>query len=82
MIVKVARKLIHKDVLDLFYERGVPVHTHQMMVLSLLRKMYVDLIQVVCQAFIFEPGSPWNNGCSESFNSKMRDELIDGVRSN
>ena len=35
LIVKVARKLIHKDVLDLFYERGVPVHTHQIMALSL-----------------------------------------------
>ena len=28
-------------------------------------------------AFI-EPGSPWENGCCESFNSKLRDELLDG----
>ena len=25
-----------------------------------------------------EPGSPWENGCCESFNSKLRDELLNG----
>ena len=25
-----------------------------------------------------EPGSPWKNGCGESFNRKLRDELLDG----
>ena len=25
-----------------------------------------------------EPGSPWENGYVESFNSKLRDELLDG----
>ena len=25
-----------------------------------------------------EPGSPWENGFCESFNSKLRDELLDG----
>lgn len=29
------------------------------------------------KAFI-EPGSPWENGYVESFNSKLRDELLDG----
>ncbi len=28
-------------------------------------------------AFI-EPGSPWENGYCESFNSKLRDELLNG----
>ena len=23
-----------------------------------------------------EPGSPWENGCNESFNSKLRDEIL------
>jgi putative transposase len=26
----------------------------------------------------FEPGSPWENGYIESFNGKMRDELLAG----
>ena len=28
-------------------------------------------------AFI-APGSPWENGCCESFNSRFRDELLNG----
>ena len=28
-------------------------------------------------AFI-EPGSPWENGCVESFNARFRDELLNG----
>lgn len=28
-------------------------------------------------AFI-EPGSPWGNGYNESFNGKLRDELLNG----
>jgi transposase InsO family protein len=28
-----------------------------------------------------EPGSPWENGYCESFNSKLRDELLDGESS-
>ena len=27
-------------------------------------------------AFV-EPGSPWENGCCESFNGRLRDELLD-----
>ncbi len=25
-------------------------------------------------------GSPWENGCGESFNGKLRDELLNGER--
>ena len=25
-----------------------------------------------------EPGSPWENGCCENFNGKMRDEFLNG----
>ena len=32
---------------------------------------------VGAKAFI-EPGSPWENGYCESFNSKLRDELLNG----
>ena len=27
---------------------------------------------------IFDPGSPWENGYNESFNGKLRDELLNG----
>ena len=28
--------------------------------------------------FYIEPGSPWENGYNESFNGKLRDELLNG----
>jgi hypothetical protein len=28
------------------------------------------------QTLFIEPGSPWENGYNESFNSKLRDELL------
>ena len=30
------------------------------------------------QSLFFEPGSPWENGNIESFNGKLRDELLNG----
>lgn len=30
------------------------------------------------QTIYIEPGSPWENGCCERFNSKMRDEFLNG----
>ena len=30
------------------------------------------------EALFIEPGSPWENGYNESFNGKLRDELLDG----
>jgi transposase InsO family protein len=36
------------------------------------------LNRVGVQTLFIEPGSPWENGCVESFNSKLRDELFNG----
>ena len=30
------------------------------------------------RAAFIEPGSPWQNGYIESFNARLRDELLDG----
>ena len=30
------------------------------------------------QTFFIKPGSPWENGHNESFNGKLRDELLNG----
>jgi hypothetical protein len=38
---------------------------------SFLKDMGVDTLFI-------EPGSPWENGYVESFNGRMRDELLDG----
>jgi IS30 family transposase len=31
------------------------------------------------QTLFIEPGSPWENGYNESFNGKLRDELLNGA---
>lgn len=35
------------------------------------------LMAAGAQTFYIAPGSPWNNGVGESFNSKLRDECLD-----
>ncbi|NIN74028.1 MAG: transposase, partial [Xanthomonadales bacterium] len=34
------------------------------------------LARVGVQTLFIEPGSPWENGYNESFNGKLRDELL------
>ena len=34
--------------------------------------------QLNVKTLYIEPGSPWENGYIESFNGKLRDELLDG----
>ena len=36
------------------------------------------LTQVGTKTLFIEPGSPWENGHGESFNGKLRDELLNG----
>ena len=82
LIVKVARRFTHKDVLDvlldLFLERGVPVHIRSdngsVFIAKKVRKF---LSRLSVRPLFIEPGSPWENGYIESFNGKMRDELLD-----
>jgi transposase InsO family protein len=79
----VARRLTHKDVLDvlldLFLERGVPVHTRSDKGSEFIaKKVRKFLARLSVRPLLIEPGSPWENGYTESFNGKMRDELLDG----
>ena len=36
------------------------------------------LAQIGSKTLFIEPGSPWENGYCESFNGKLRDELLNG----
>ena len=36
------------------------------------------IVAVGAMTAFIEPGSPWENGYCESFNSKLRDELLNG----
>lgn len=42
------------------------------------RRVRQWLDQVGSQTLFIEPGSPWENGYNESFNGKLRDELLNG----
>ena len=83
LAVKVARRLTHKDVLevltDLFLERGVPVHIRSDNGSEFTaKKLREYLARLEIKPLFIEPGSPWENGYIESFNGKMRDELLAG----
>lgn len=83
LAVKVARSLTHKEVLevltDLFLERGVPVHIRSDNGSEFTAKKVREyLSELEIKPLFIEPGNPWENGYIESFNGKMRDELLAG----
>ncbi len=82
LAAKVARRLTHKDVLevlmDLFLERSVPVHIRSDNGPEFIaQKVPKFLSRLDVKPLFIEPGSPWENGYIESFNGRMRDELLD-----
>ena len=82
MLAKVARSFTHQDVLgcltDLFCERGVPVHLRSDNGPEFIaRRLRAWLDRLTVKPLFIEPGSPWEHGYIESFNGKMRDELLD-----
>jgi len=79
--IDVARKLGSEDVLDrlteLFVRRGVPDHIRSDNGPEFTAKRVRDwLSRLGVKTLFIEPGSPWENGYVESFNGKMRDELL------
>jgi transposase InsO family protein len=64
---------------DLMMVHGVPHYLRSdngpEMVSNLLRNW---LSNVGAKTLYIEPGSPWENGYCESFNGKLRDELLNG----
>jgi len=83
LTARVARRLTHKDVLqvllDLFLQRGVPVHIRSDNGSEFIaQKVRRFLSRLDVKPLFIEPGSPWQNGYIESFNGKLRDELLNG----
>ncbi len=82
LAIGVARCLRSIDVLEtlaeLFVTHGVPAHIRSdngpEFTAELIR-LWLEALQV--QTLFIEPGSPWENGYVESFNGKLRDELLD-----
>jgi transposase InsO family protein len=83
LAIRVARKLGAADVIDtladLFIARGVPAHIRSDNGPEFAAKAVRGWIAGVgAKTAYIEPGSPWENGYVESFNGKLRDELLDG----
>jgi len=81
LAIDVARRLSSEDVLerlsDLFVRRGVPEHIRSDNGAEMTAKVVRNwLTQVGAKTLYIEPGSPWENGYVESFNGKLRDELL------
>jgi putative transposase len=64
---------------DVMLVRGIPEHIRSdigpEMTAKIVRKW---LASVGANTLFIAPGSPWENGYCESFNGKLRDELLNG----
>jgi transposase InsO family protein len=83
LAIRVARKLKATDVIDvlsdLFILRGVPGHIRSDNGPEFVAKAVQEWITAVgAKTAYIAPGSPWENGYVESFNARLRDELLDG----
>jgi len=83
LAIRIDRKLNSTAVIevlsDLFILRGVPGHIRSDNGPEFIAKAVQDWIGAVgAKTAYIEPGSPWENGYCESFNSKLRDELLNG----
>ena len=81
LAIDVAKKLTSEDVLerlsDLFIRRGVPEHIRSDNGSEFTAKCVREWLgRVGVKTLYIEPGSPWENGYVESFNGKLRDELL------
>jgi len=83
LAIKVSRRLGSQEVIetlaDLMLLRGVPEHSRSdngpEFTAQALREW---LTTVGASTLYIEPGSPWENGYNESFNGRLRDELLNG----
>ena len=83
LAIKVARRLNSTEVIaalcDLFIVRGIPAHIRSDNGPEFIALALREWIAAVgAKTAYIEPGSPWENGYVESFNGKLRDELLNG----
>jgi len=81
--IDVGRRLSSEDVLErlaeLFVRRGAPRYIRSDNGGEFTAKrVRAWLSELQVNTLFIEPGSPWENGYIESFNGKLRDELLNG----
>jgi transposase InsO family protein len=82
LAVEVGRKMTSQDVLrvlaKLMLRHGVPQHIRSDNGPEFVAKAVREWLgRLEISTLFIEPGSPWENGYIESFNGKLRDELLD-----
>jgi transposase InsO family protein len=83
LAIRIDRRLNSTDVIDvlsdLFILRGVPGHIRSDNGPEFIARAVQDWITAVgAKTAYITPGSPWENGYIESFNARLRDELLNG----
>jgi transposase InsO family protein len=83
LAITVARKLSSDDVLatltDLFVEHGPPEHIRSDQGPEFVANAVKGWLgRIGVTTLYIEKASPWENGYNESFNGKLRDELLNG----
>jgi transposase InsO family protein len=83
LAIVVARKIKSDDVLhcltDLFVKHGPPGHIRSDNGSEFTAKAVRNWLgRIGVKTLFIEPGSPWENGYNESFNGKLRDEVLNG----
>jgi len=81
--IAVERRITSHEVIErlahLFITRGIPGHIRSDNGPEFTSRAVRKWLQGLGVATLFiEPGSPWENGYIESFNGKLRDELLNG----
>jgi transposase InsO family protein len=83
LAIRVARRIdsfgVIETMADVMLICGIPTHIRSdngpEMTAKVVRQW---LAQLGARTLYIEPGSPWENGYNESFNGKLRDELLNG----
>ena len=83
LAIDVARRLNSENVLErlaeLFVNRGVADHIRSDNGPEFTSRAVREWLERIgVRTLLIEPGSPWENGYVESFNGKLRDELLSG----
>ena len=83
LAIRVARRINSFGVIealsDVMLHRGIPENIRSDNGPEMTAKVVRDWLQQIGSKTLFiAPGSPWENGYNESFNGKLRDELLNG----
>lgn len=82
LAIRVERRLSSEDVIDqlfhLFIFKGIPEHIRSDNGPEFTARAVREWLgRLGVKTLFIEPGSPWENGYIESFNGKLRDELLE-----